>query len=256
MQQINNVLGQAVIEVSQRTTQAGPTVSSTNQNLASQFVNEIFKQLKAIFPAWGAAIRTQEEDAEARRQWMRGMVESRITTWDQVNAGLAKCRAHNSPFLPSIGQFMEWCRVAVEDKAGLPSEGEAMSAVIQELAKSPDIRDWSQFHPAVYMAYSMRQSFEWKNYSYKDFKTAFSDSWSEVKKLAKTGYNFSAVLPKPKDGVKSDNSRLLTQAEKINLTSGLLALFPGEKKDLPIGTTEAARASLERAKQLLEAGRV
>lgn len=37
-------------------------------------------------------------------------MENGINTDTLINHGLSKCRQHNSPFMPSIGQFVSWCR--------------------------------------------------------------------------------------------------------------------------------------------------
>jgi hypothetical protein len=91
------------------TTQTGSTEHSNRQQ-AANLVNKIFRSLTAIFPAWGAAIKDQEAMNQAKAEWFKGLIENNITSDIQIDAGLAKARTHNSPFLPSIGQFISWCK--------------------------------------------------------------------------------------------------------------------------------------------------
>lgn len=244
------MLSTALHAASRPTTQAGQTEYSTRQALAAEFVNEAFKQLKAIFPAWTAALKTQDEESEMRRQWLRGFVEAQITSWEEIHAGLAMCRSHNSPFLPSIGQFIQWCRIAADDLSGLPSESEALSAMMQELARPQDIRDWTRHHPTVFMAYRKRQSFDWKTYSYRDLKLAFSDTWAEVKKIVKDGFDFNNALPKPADVKANYTETPISKEVAAKKTSELLSMFGVDAEKVHHDNSEA-KARLDQARKML-----
>ena len=185
----------------------------------------MFRSLKAIFPAWLAAIRDPEVEAQARAEWLKGLIENGINSDQQINAGLAKCRAHNSPFLPSIGQFITWCKESVGSMSDMPNESEARLAMIRELSRSPDIRAWEQYHPAVRWAYSQKQSSDWKMMSTKDLNSAFHDIWLIALKMAKENFSFEVQLPKshriepidlppaPKEVALAEVSRLMSMFE-------------------------------------------
>jgi hypothetical protein len=207
--------------------------------------------LKAIFPAWASAIKDPEIESQARKEWLMGLIESRITTEKQISAGLAKCRAHNSPFLPSIGQFVEWCRLATQNAAGLPSESEALSAMIAEIGKPKELRDWARHHPSVFMAYSKRQTYDWKNYKYHELKSFFSECWEEVKQAANGGFDFYSALPKPQDVNAPVTENYLPRDEAIKKSSALLSML-GVDAEKTYHDNEHARQRLEQAKKLLE----
>lgn len=133
-----------------------------------------------------------------RRQWLQGLIEAGINTREMIDSGLARCRQHASPFLPSIGQFIGWCRTAAEELVKLPSEVDARIAMNYELARAPEIRDWTRYHPAVYWVYSRHSSFDWKAMRDKEQRIAFSEAWAEVKKKVREGFDFTAALPKKK----------------------------------------------------------
>jgi len=73
-------------------------------------LNIVMKSIKAIYPAWRTTIKSQAELDNMKREWLIGFVESNIKTDKQINRGLKLARADKNPFLPSIGQFIEWCK--------------------------------------------------------------------------------------------------------------------------------------------------
>ncbi|TCD20933.1 phage replication protein [Lelliottia amnigena] len=72
-------------------------------------INDVFGQLLAAFPA-ATANREQSEMDEIRRQWVLAFMENGITSMTQVDAGMRVARKQVRPFLPSPGQFVEWCK--------------------------------------------------------------------------------------------------------------------------------------------------
>ncbi|MGM8328325.1 replication protein P [Enterobacter hormaechei subsp. xiangfangensis] len=75
----------------------------------AQIINGLFVQLAATFPA-SLVNRSQEDVNEIRRQWVLAFKENGITTLEQVEAGMRMVRRQERPFLPSPGQFINWCR--------------------------------------------------------------------------------------------------------------------------------------------------
>jgi len=140
------------------------------------------------------AFSEESIESQAKAEWLKGFIENGINTDSQINAGLAKCRAHNSPFLPSIGQFITWCKESSVSMANLPSELEARMAMIRELGRSPEIRAWHSYHPAVFWAYGQRTSFDWKQLSNKDLSQAFHDVWMIALSMAKNGHVFVSPI--------------------------------------------------------------
>ena len=74
------------------------------------FVNELFKQLAGIFPGWRAAFPDEQIANQAKRQWLTGLVENGVTTPEQIEMGLKAARSADTPFIPSVGQFIEWTK--------------------------------------------------------------------------------------------------------------------------------------------------
>lgn len=208
--------------------------------------------MKAIFPAWGAAIRDPEVEAQARTEWLKGFIENGIATDTQINAGLSKCRTHDSPFLPSIGQFIAWCAEAAVEASGFPSESEARLAMIRELGKSADIREWHSLHPVIYWVYTQRSGYDWKQMSTKDLNDAFSENWDVAVRMAKKGHQFESPIPPSRQIEQKEkyNPDLAVKAGKCELDR-LMEMF---KEPEPAPLTHAEIADNERLERIKNNG--
>lgn len=77
---------------------------------SGNIINQIFKALKLIFPAWRQNFKTEKEYLETKALWLETLIEEKITTQEQIELGLKGAKNHNSPFFPSIGQFIRWTK--------------------------------------------------------------------------------------------------------------------------------------------------
>ncbi|WP_316503202.1 replication protein P [Klebsiella oxytoca] len=90
-----------------------------------RLVDALFSNLKQVFPASvSTAWRNPNDEAAAKRQWIAAFAENGIHNKQQLSAGMKLARASGSPFLPSPGQFIEWCKQGDHRSAGLPSDEE------------------------------------------------------------------------------------------------------------------------------------
>ncbi|EOI3484500.1 replication protein P [Cronobacter malonaticus] len=121
---------------------------------AERLVDALFRQLKQVFPASAATnLRTEADEAAAKQQWIMAFAENGIVRREQLAAGMKRARASLSPFWPSPGQFIDWCREGELEKAGLPSVAELLVMVRTYCARrglyaSPTDYPWR--YPAQY----------------------------------------------------------------------------------------------------------
>ena len=92
-----------------------PTAQQAQQagqinDFAARNINEIFKELCSILPAWRNHLRSSDEFKATRASFAKGMIENQISSMDQVRRGLAKARSQESDFFPSVGKFCHWCK--------------------------------------------------------------------------------------------------------------------------------------------------
>ncbi|WP_336279946.1 replication protein P [Cronobacter dublinensis] len=97
---------------------------------AERLVDTLFRQLKQVFPASAATnLRTEVDEAAAKQQWILAFAENGIVRREQLAAGMKRARRSLSPFWPSPGQFIEWCREEEFEQLGLPSPEELVEMV-------------------------------------------------------------------------------------------------------------------------------
>ena len=78
---------------------------------AENLVDSLFRQLKQIFPAASQTnLKTDADEKTAKRQWIAAFSENGIRTREQLSSGVRHARASASPFWPSPGQFIKWCK--------------------------------------------------------------------------------------------------------------------------------------------------
>ncbi|EOC0350077.1 replication protein P [Cronobacter turicensis] len=129
--------------------QESPTKGVVNTE-AQRLVDALFRQLKQVFPAANAtSLRTEADEAAAKQQWILAFAEGGIVTKRQLSAGMKRARASLSPFWPSPGQFIDWCREGEFEQAGLPSMAELLAMVRTYCARrglyaSPTDYPWQQ----------------------------------------------------------------------------------------------------------------
>ena len=77
---------------------------------AAEYINEVFKRITAICPAWKQAFSNSEELAAIKKEWMTGFFDSNIRSKQSVDFAMSKLRDSGEAFIPPVGRFIEWCR--------------------------------------------------------------------------------------------------------------------------------------------------
>ncbi|EJD6044722.1 DNA replication protein [Providencia rettgeri] len=121
---------------------APPQQKQAVKQQVAQVFNELFRQLKATFPAAIANFKEQSDLDEFKRQWTIAFIENGIRTLEQINVGMKIARQQTSPFLPSPGQFVQWCKQEDFTQLGLPTETE----LYELFKKYCSVRGWGRFN--------------------------------------------------------------------------------------------------------------
>ena len=93
--------------------------SELNRQTAT-VINVLFRQLRAIFPAWKQAWPDMPAYKAAKKEWLQGFVEAGLQSFDQLQFGLMRARQAARDFIPNVGTFIDWCTPTPE-MMGLPS---------------------------------------------------------------------------------------------------------------------------------------
>jgi hypothetical protein len=114
-------------------------------------INALFRELEAIFPNFMRAWPNESILKTAKTNWLLAFVEANVNSMRHLQIGLKKARSHPKSWVPTVGEFIEWCKPTMQDY-GLPEPQMAFREACKngyDLKYNADVT-WS--HPAVYHA--------------------------------------------------------------------------------------------------------
>ena len=177
----------------QRATRQAPTKKVTHiSQHAAQVVNDVFTELQVVFPAWKFAYPTPATLTQGKKSWTKAFIEQGIITKAQLDIGFAKARQWGKPYLPSVGQFCEWCKPTLAD-FGLPEPDKAFAEASNKVRF---VRGSNWSHPAVYLAAIDVGSWSFSNMKAGDVLKLFERSYAITAKRVMNGEDLSAEIPK------------------------------------------------------------
>ena len=105
----------------------------------AEVVNDLFRRLRGIFPAWRQAWPSTEALDAAKAEWIKEFADEGIRTLEQIEFGIQKCRKLKKPFAPSVGEFIAMCVPGPED-FGMPSVAGAWMEALMETYSHEGVR--------------------------------------------------------------------------------------------------------------------
>ncbi|MFS6536921.1 replication protein P [Idiomarina loihiensis] len=160
---------------------------------AAGIINKLFAELQACFPAWKHSFSSQQDIAAAKRSWARGLIEAGISSEQQLRWGLRKARRSESPFWPSVGQFIKWCQPDPGDY-GLPTPESAFKEASRNSHPACICNKWS--HPAVYVAAREAGKYELANLPQDKSWPLFKRSYDIAVRRVLEGEELDGEIPK------------------------------------------------------------
>ena len=91
---------------------------------AVRLIDRMFVRLKSIFPAWKHAFDSEIEYNETKQVWLEELFKAGIVNPQSLKRGLDLAAKSESPFFPSVGQFITWCQFEDYHALGLPTAEE------------------------------------------------------------------------------------------------------------------------------------
>lgn len=187
---------------------------------AAQIFNELFRQLKAAFPALMTNIKDQNDLNELRRQWVLAFIENGITSIEQVNAGMKIARQQATPFLPSPGQFIAWCKQGATRAAGLPDADELYDMVMdyakrRDMFSSAEAFPWSS-NAAYWMVTKLYSQQRVQGLSEQDLRKRCWKELADMSKRIEAGEPIPApVVQIPKLHIPVSNEKWLDHIAEL-----------------------------------------
>lgn len=93
---------------------------------ASRVMDKLFSALCVYCPAWKQSLPDDEAVAEFKTLWLEELINHNVRNWRLVARGLAQCKQRKDRFLPTVGEFIEWCLSEDYAALGLPDEAELL----------------------------------------------------------------------------------------------------------------------------------
>lgn len=198
------------------TTQAGPTTSSRMPDKqAAEVVNKIFNTLKAIHSAWKQALSADLTEGDIKKQFLLGFIDSEVTDLNIINAALARSRASNNPFLPTVGQFIEYCREAMVDRIGALDSSVAYAHLISYYSKPSEDREPCSLNGVIYHMINQTSfdSYAFKMMDGKSAENYFNDGYAKTIEYIVSGGELIKPIA-PKNRIDSGKLGKPTKAER------------------------------------------
>lgn len=79
-------------------------------------VSYIIHKLQAICPAWQQSLAGMGQDEKVqlmktiKREWLNSLMAENISQQHIIDYALNKVKQSGNPFMPTVGQFIKWCR--------------------------------------------------------------------------------------------------------------------------------------------------
>ncbi len=114
------------------------------------FINQVFKEMEIICPAWRAAYKTQEQLDGAKRRWLDKFISEGINDEQLINKSLSLLEDAGSDFFPTVGKFIGLYRKAALSRCGAPETHKAYTILQGYLQIPQERRDPAKLHPFIY----------------------------------------------------------------------------------------------------------
>nr|DAK93582.1 MAG TPA: replication protein P [Caudoviricetes sp.] len=157
-----------------------------------RLIDRMFIRLKSIFPAWKQAFASEAEYNETKQVWLEELFKAGVVNPQSLKRGLDLAAKSESPFFPSVGQFIAWCEFENYHELGLPTP-EELSSRIQKYfgyAKEPHnfkFRSKAEYYllKTIYDGYGKKK--------WEDCQKAMPKILAEVVEKVKTGFEFPQI---------------------------------------------------------------
>ncbi|MDE1511982.1 replication protein P [Serratia nevei] len=195
---------------------------------AEKLVDSLFRSLKQVFPAATQTnLRSESDESAAKKQWIAAFAENGIRSREQLSAGMQHARASESPFWPSPGQFIAWCKQGAIRASGLPEEAELYDMVMDYSARrglydTPEAFPWTS-NAAYWMVTKLYSQQRVQGLSEQDLRKRCGKELADMSKRIEAGEPIPApVVQIPKLHIPVSNEKALDHIAalraKLNMT--------------------------------------
>lgn len=173
-------------------TEQAPQQSAEQKQLITEqtiaFVNRVMKTILANSPAWAVSLKGTDSINDYRQQLVKAFLENSISEMSQVELGLKRIRKEPTNFLPSVGQFIAWCKPTPE-ALGCPDVNDAyIEACRYKYSKK------TLSHPCIAYALAKISMYELSTKTEKQTKPRFEKLYQQGIELFYNGDSLAAYV--------------------------------------------------------------
>ena len=106
MKHVSEIINEPTKEISDKPSNMPVDEQTVRQS--GDFIHRVFMALKLMSPAWRNNFKSEKELEMTKKLWLSTLIEEKVTTDEKINRALKKAKLNDSPFFPSIGQFIKW----------------------------------------------------------------------------------------------------------------------------------------------------
>lgn len=178
---------------------------------AKEMIDRIFENLAASCPILLTISKEQLETH--KQQWILGFAENGIKTFEQIKRGMTAMRAKPNGYLPSVGEFIQACKVQDYHALGLPNEAELYQRYKTFLGYARFNRDEFQYRSKVEFWLLKNLYEKCKKKSEEDTLKTIPKLLTEVAEKVRSNFPFEdipkmiPVKPSFYDKAKADKAR-------------------------------------------------
>ena len=148
---------------------AAPIKTQVFTEKDQQSMNVVFNQLMQIFPGHKKQFSREDDFDKFKAQFIKGLLDSKIRRREQFEKAFRKARERIYPTLPTIGEFLSWCKREPEDY-GYPTCEQALWEVLNR---------YKDINPASRLA-GRKTRYERGTMKADEYEQVFSEVYCEI----------------------------------------------------------------------------
>lgn len=196
----------------------------------ARLIDRLFVRLKAIFPAWATAFDSKETYQETKRLWLSALVNNGVTTAEQFKQGIAVAERSAKPFLPSVGEFIQWCNSGNPySQLGLPTAEELLDRYMAFRASPCDTAeefDWKNAEE-YHLVLQLRRAIYDEHLTHEQTLKKATQLIANMAEFLRQG---QAVAPINTPKLAKKTGRKLSHEERLERIAGIKAILRGGRK--------------------------
>jgi hypothetical protein len=199
-------------------------------------INRIFLKFWGICPGFETQFQSEQKLAITKQEWVLAFMDIGLDSIEKTDVGTSRCRFEGCINIPTIKDFVSWCRQTDEELGFLSSE-DAYDKAMEINRQFSDFKEKLSEHQMLVLRHTIRETG-----SYKLRTLPEATSWPIFKRkyeIAIRDYRAGKLLPIPeaiedkrqeipKDGILPQYAPIKTHTACMESIKGIIKIKPIE----------------------------